>query len=331
MNISELLAERKIEIAFKNNFKEELEGKAIISGSSFTKDFLLSKGFESYQVSEASISEVERLKKLIKSKEEREILGFGGGKAIDVAKKIAFDLKLELTLIPTAPSHDGIFSKNCSLYFEGKRETIPAKYPKKVIIPLSLWKKSRDLKKAGICDILSNLIALQDLSLAEAKGEKFSEFYKELSLEAVGKAINSKNEKDLAEALILSGLAMEESSRYCSGSEHDLERLLERKIKKYLHGQLAGTGTLISAKVYSLYSEKFPKLRFDPKTLFDDIKEKMERVKVYEFALEPLFDKDFKPEILKEVGRVRPERYNLWNFLNPEKIDWNRIIKEIIR
>ena len=330
MDIKELLAKRGIKISYKNCFERELEGKTIICGSSFTKDFLLNKGFHKiYSVSEASIREVEKIKE--KMEELGEILGFGGGKAIDVAKKIAFDLELELTLIPTAPSHDGILSKNCSLYFGNKRETIPAKYPKKVLIPLSLWKKSKNLKKAGICDVFSNLIALQDLSLAEAKGEKFSEFYKELSLEAVKKAINSKNEKDLAEALILSGLAMEESSRYCSGSEHDIERLLEGKIKKYLHGQLAGAGTLISAKVYSLYSEKFPKLRFNPKTLFDDIKEKMSRVRIYDFALEPLLDKNFKPGILKEVSMIRPERYNLWNFIDSEKIDWNRVIKEIIR
>ncbi len=336
MNIKKLLKERGIKIIYKNHFDKELKRKIIITGASFTKDFLLNRGFnEIYPISEASVREVEKIKKLIKNKEKKEelkeIVGFGGGKAIDVAKKISFDLNLDLILVPTAPSHDGFISKNCSLYYENRRETIPAKYPKKVVIPLSLWKKSKNLKKAGICDILSNLIALQDLSLAESKGEKFSEFYKELSFEAVRKVIDSKNEKDLSEALILSGLAMEETSRYCSGSEHDIERLLENKMRGYLHGQLAGTGTLISAKVYSIYHKKLPKLRFNPETLFEDIKDKMTKVKVYDFALEPLLDRNFKPTILKDVSKVRPERYNLWNFIDSKKVNWNKVIKEIIK
>ncbi len=343
MEFKELLKERDIELEFvedKNYDFKELKGKIIITnGGSFTKNLLLNLGFkEFYPVSEASIKRVEQIKKLI----EKEIVGFGGGKAIDVAKKIAFDSNLNLISVPTAPSHDGLISKNCSLYNGNKRETIPVKYPKKVIIPLYLWKNSGNLKRGGICDLFSNLVALQDLSLAEKKGEQFSEFHKKLSFNAVEKILDCQflekadtpknKDKELAEALILSGLAMEKTSRYCSGSEHEVERLLETKINngEYLHGQLAGTGNLISAKVYSLYSDKLKDLRFNPKNLFWDIKNKMKKKEVYDFALAPLLDEKFKPEILKEVSKVRPERFTLWNVIDSKEINWSRVVSEIL-
>ncbi len=334
MKVEELLKERDIELEFvedKNYDFKELKGKEIVTNKGFfTKNLLLNTGFDKfYTFSEASIGEAKEIERLIK---EDEIVGFGGGKAIDVAKKVSSDLNLDLISVPTAPSHDGLISKNCSLYNGERRETIPAKYPKKVIIPLYLWENSGNLKKAGICDLFSNLVALQDLSLAEKKEGQFLEFYKKLSFNAMEKILDSDDEKNLAEALILSGLAMEETSRYCSGSEHEVERLLENKInnEEYLHGQLAGTGTLISAKVYSIYSDKLKDLRFDPKNLFWDIKNKMKKKEIYDFALKPLLDKKFKPEILKEVSRVRPERFTLWNVIDSQKVDWDKVVKEIL-
>ncbi|HIE41494.1 MAG TPA: iron-containing alcohol dehydrogenase [Candidatus Aenigmarchaeota archaeon] len=330
MNLLRLLKERKINLIYEkelNKLVEELKDKEIITGKSFTRDLLLEKLENLYSVSQASIREVEKIKKLIK---EKEIVGFGGGKPIDVAKKVSCDLNLDLTIVPTAPTHDGIASKNCSLYNKNKRRTILAKYPNKIIIPLSLWENSKDLKNAGVCDIISNLIALQDISLAEKKGIKFLEFYKKLSFESVKKILSFKNNKELAESLILSGIAMEKGSVYCSGSEHEITRLLENKLN-YLHGQLAGTGTLIAAKVYEHYSTQLEGLKFNSKELFYKIREKMEKVRVYEFALQPLFDKNFKPKILREISKIRPERYNLWNVINSKEIDWDYIIDKILK
>lgn len=342
MDLNKLLKERNIELEFiedQNYNFGELKGKVIVTNdNSFTKNLLLNLGFKDfYTVSEASITRVEQIKKLIeedtrRSSEKEGIAGFGGGKAIDVAKKVSFDLNKDLISVPTAPSHDGLISINCSLYNGKRRETIPAKYSRKIIIPLYLWKNSGNLKKSGICDLFSNLVALQDLSLSEKAGEHFSEFYKKLSFDAVEKVLNSEDEKNLAEALILSGLAMEKTSRYCSGSEHEVERLLENKINegKYLHGQLAGTGTLISAKVYSLYSNRLKGLRFNPDSFFEYVKNLMGKKEVFDFALQPLKDEKFNPEILKELSNVRPERYTLWNFVDSQKVDWDNVIKEIL-
>ena len=123
---------------------------------------------------------------------------------------------------------------------------------------------------------------------------------------------------------------MEKTSRYCSGSEHEVERLLEAKIQNtYLHGQLSGTGALISAKIYSKFANNFLDLRFDSRKIFDLIKEAMKSENVLKFAILPLKDEKFRPEWLEEVSSIRPDRYTLWNEIDSKKIDWKEVIEEI--
>ena len=47
------------------------------------------------------------------------IVGIGGGRAVDVAKIVAFNLKKPFVSVPTAASHDGIFKPVC-LYKGGQ-------------------------------------------------------------------------------------------------------------------------------------------------------------------------------------------------------------------
>lgn len=337
MDIRKLLKERGIKVNFIRKIgtesirKEISQGEVITNNSEFTENLLLRNGVkEFHKVKNASLKTAILLEKKIKKKK---IIGFGGGRALDVAKKIAFDLKIPFISIPTSPSHDGLISKNSSLYTkEGKRISIPTTYPKKVFIPLNLWKKSGDLRKAGFCDIISNIIALEDISLAEKENkEKFSNLYKKLSERAI-KYATLKNDRKLALAILYSGLAMEKTSRYCSGSEHDAERLLEEKLRKYhfLHGQLAGTGALISAKVYSLYYKILPSgLRFNPKTLYQRILFKFKKNHLSSFVLVPLKTPRFNYLWLEDLSKVRFERFNLWNTIDSRKIDWKKVISEI--
>jgi len=335
MRIHKLLRQRRIKLKFAENEKKalrKLRGKEIITNdSAFTRNLLKEAGFNFFHiVDEATLNTVEVIKEEMRNISANEVVAVGGGKAIDVAKKVAADLNISLISFPTAPSHDGLISKNCSLYDnDGKRKTIPAVYPRKVIVPLNLWRNSGNLRKSGICDLVSNYVALQDLSLAEKRGEKFNCLYKYLSFQAT-KLINFEKEKHFAYALIFSGLAMEESSRYCSGSEHIIERLLEEKNQNaYLHGQLSGSGTLISAKIYSKFADKFPELRFDSKKLFNLVRDEMKRENIIDFALLPLKDEKFNPDWLKEASQMRPDRYTLWNVVNSQELNWEEIIEEI--
>lgn len=337
MNIKTLLKERGIKLRFIENLNEEIKeeirrGEIITNKSKFTESLVSSLGMKNFwRIETPSLKIVSFIEKKIKKKI---IVGIGGGRAIDVAKKVASDLNLPLISIPTAPSHDGLISKNASLYIKNyERVSFKATYPKKIFIPLKLWRKSGNLKKAGFCDILSNIIALQDISLAEKiKKEKFKIKYKILSEKAI-KYNTISNLRFLAFALFYSGLAMEETSRYCSGSEHDVERLLEKKMKnKYLHGQLTGTGILISAKIYSTYWKILPKkLKFSSKDLFRRVSLKMKKKKVFKFALLPLREREFQFKWLKNLSKVRPQRFNLWNIIDSNKINWKKIISQIIK
>lgn len=336
MNINHLLKEKEIEVIFTEGINEKikeeiLQGEIITNKTPFLSNLLLKNGVKTfYSIENPSLKTVSLIKKRIK---KDKIIGIGGGRALDVAKKVASDLHLPLISVPTAPSHDGLISKNSSLYTKkGKRETFPTTYPQKIFIPLSLWKNSGNLKKAGFCDIISNIIALEDISLAEKYGEKFKQNYKVLSEKSIKKATLS-DERKLAIALIYSGLAMEETSRYCSGSEHDVERLLESEMKKYrfLHGQLAGTGTLISAKVYSIYYKILPSgLKFNPKTLYRRVLFKIKRNHLLTFVTTPLRVPFFNHLWLKNLSGVRPERFNLWNVIDSRSINWKKIISEIL-
>jgi len=334
MRIHKLLRQRKIKLKFFENEKKALrriKRKEIITNDSeFTKNLLQDAGFIFLHIVEkASIENVNIIKEEMKDIGAKEVVAIGGGKAIDVGKKVAADLNINLFSFPTAPSHDGLISKNCSLYYGNERKTIPAVYPRKLIIPLNLWRNSGILRKSGICDLMSNLIALQDISLAEKQGEKFDDLYKYLSFEAT-KRINFEKERHFAHALIFSGIAMEKTSRYCSGSEHIMERLLETNLENtYLHGQLSGTGTLISANIYSKFADKLQGLRFDSRKMFDLIVQQMKRENVLDFAISPLRDDRFRPEWLEKASETRPERYTLWNEIDSKEINWQEVIQEI--
>lgn len=337
-DINKLLRDRGIELkyierpTYRANNLPEME--IITNDDSFTKKLLSDAGFNSfYAVRYATVETADQIAGEI-GKTEREILGVGGGKAIDVAKRVSMKLERPYISFPTAPSHDGIFSVNYSLSDGYKRNSAKAKYPIEIIIPLYLWENSGSLKKAGICDLLSNIVALQDVSLAEEDGFFYpNPLYRELSNAAVDKVRYMENDRDLADALILSGIAMEEGSQYCSGSDHEVERLLERKMNgRYLHGQLAGTGTLIAAKAYTFYADKLPKtLEFPSDKIFGMVTDAMRKRGILGFALQPLRDPDFDPNWLKEVSAERPERHTLWNVVDSKGVDWGIIIESILK
>jgi glycerol-1-phosphate dehydrogenase [NAD(P)+] len=62
------------------------------------------------------------------------IVGFGGGKALDVAKYIAFLFRLPYLSVPTSLSNDGFCSPQSSLTVGGRRHTLPSAVPFGVIL-----------------------------------------------------------------------------------------------------------------------------------------------------------------------------------------------------
>ncbi|MCK5176217.1 MAG: iron-containing alcohol dehydrogenase [Candidatus Aenigmarchaeota archaeon] len=211
---------------------------------------------------ESSKEEVDRIKSQIQNN-YNVVFGVGGGKNIDVAKLIAYELNLDFISIPTAPSHDGIASSFASIKKNGRKYSIKTKPPLTIICDVKIIKKAdKRFFASGFCDAYSNFIATADWNLAKKdKDEYFGNYAYELSrvssllvLKNIDSIVSQSEEgtRTLLEALISGGIAMEiaGSSRPCSGSEHLIAHAIDLYNSNFLHGEAVGIGTLICAYLH---------------------------------------------------------------------------------
>lgn len=187
------------------------------------------------------------------------IIGLGGGRALDVAKYVAFLARLPNIALPTSLSNDGFCSPGASLTMGGVKRSLPAAMPFGVIIdtdvclaaPESLW-------LSGVGDLAAKLTAVRDWKLAfHATGEPFNDFAALLSDATVHQFISRpvrdrEGARLLGTALMLNGIAMEvcNSSRPASGSEHLISHALDRiSARPRLHGLQVGMATYIVSRL----------------------------------------------------------------------------------
>jgi glycerol-1-phosphate dehydrogenase [NAD(P)+] len=187
------------------------------------------------------------------------VVGLGGGKALDVAKYIAFLARLPYYAVPTSLSNDGFCSPQSSLSLRGRKRSLGARLPFGVVVdtrvcleaPAVLW-------HSGVGDLVSKLTAVTDWKLAyHARGESLDDFAALLSDATVFQFLG-RPEHDLegmrlmATALMLNGVAMEVcgSSRPASGSEHLISHALdETSARPRLHGLQVGMATYICSRL----------------------------------------------------------------------------------
>lgn len=213
------------------------------------------------------------------------VVGFGGGSIIDVAKQAAAEMDRSFVAVPTAGSHDGAFSSRTSLYAStgtGVRQSTAARAAEEVIVPLHHWEEAPyRLWAAGQFDVLANLTALQDVSLARLRGarEEVSGPHRDCSAHAVRCLAgyhDTGGTRRLAEALFFSGVSMRSShgSIYASGFEHELERYVRDICGiEVLHGTTVGLMTLVSAYLYAEEMEGVEGLAFEPEMLYEGVRQ----------------------------------------------------------
>jgi glycerol-1-phosphate dehydrogenase [NAD(P)+] len=187
------------------------------------------------------------------------LVGVGGGRAIDVAKTAALACEVDVASVPTSITHDGISSPVASLTDEaGMRSSVPAATPAAVIIDLDVVEAAPPaMLRAGAGDLLSNLSAIEDWRLADARGQDTYDAYSALIADGAARPVLSLDGlvgpgriEVLAKGLVLSGLSMATAgtSRPCSGAEHlvshSLDRLLGNAAR--LHGEQVALGTLVA-------------------------------------------------------------------------------------
>jgi glycerol-1-phosphate dehydrogenase [NAD(P)+] len=200
----------------------------------------------------------------------RAIIGLGGGKALDVAKYVAFLARLPYYATPTSFSNDGFSSPQSSLTVAGRRRSLAAAIPYAVIIDLDVCKDApRPLWLSGVGDLVSKLTAIFDWKLAfHRRGESVNDFAALLSDSTVYQfmaqpSFDLEGARLLGTALMLNGIAMEicGSSRPASGSEHLISHALDAlSVRPRLHGLQVGVATYLISRVQKNQTERIAQL-----------------------------------------------------------------------
>jgi glycerol-1-phosphate dehydrogenase [NAD(P)+] len=207
-----------------------------------------------------SLAEAARLLDILDESPTTLVVAVGGGQPIDVAKLAACRAGVDLVAVPTILSHDGMASPVASLAgSDGARRSLGARMPAGVVIDLDVVGAAPDrYVRAGIGDLTSNLTAVDDWQVAQARGgEPYDEFAASIALLSakaaleVGWPLVPDDLAAIAGGLVMSGLAMEVagSSRPCSGAEHLISHALDylRGTDALLHGEHVAIGVLVAS------------------------------------------------------------------------------------
>ncbi len=214
-------------------------------------------------------------------KKAKAIVGLGGGKALDLAKYVAFLARLPYYAVPTSLSNDGFSSPQSSLTIAGRRRSLAAALPFAVVLDLDVCQAApRPLWLSGIGDLVSKLTAIFDWKLAfHHCGEAVNDFAALLSDATVYQflaqpSFDMNGARLLGTALLFNGIAMEicGSSRPASGSEHLISHALDSiSSRPRLHGLQVGVATYLISRVQKNQSQRIAGL-FDHVGFWSEIR-----------------------------------------------------------
>ena len=252
---------------------------------------------------------IKNVQNKVKKDKSELVVGIGGGRSVDIAKMIAFNLKKPFVSIPTAASHDGIASPFVSVKSD-KPHSIVATAPLGVFVDIDIVKKApKHLLASGCGDLIANIIAVKDWELGRDKvGEYYGRYSASLSLLSAKIVIENSelfakkglDVRVIVEALISAGVAscIAGSSRPCSGAEHLFSHALDKIAPGVgLHGQKCGIGAIMMAKLQGQ----------DWKTIIKTLKNVGAPTTAKQIGLKP----DQVVKALTIAQDMRPERYTI--------------------
>ncbi len=210
-------------------------------------------------VGRITYDEIQRVEDAAKEAGSVLIIAVGGGRVIDTAKVVSYNLDIQFISVPTAASHDGIASSRASVVTDAGNVSVAAQPPLAIVADTGVIATApHRLLAAGCADIIANYTAILDWELSHRlTGEAISEYALTLSKITAEILVNnadlvSHNDETAAwivvKALFSSGIAMSiaGSSRPASGGEHKFAHMLERLVPdSALHGEACGLGTII--------------------------------------------------------------------------------------
>lgn len=247
----------------------------IVSGASFSSSLASSINFRGVvkyvAINDNTFDEVDRICNCVLDHKIDLIIGVGGGKVLDVIKRVSFLQRINHISIPTIISNDGLISPISVLKNrEGRTESVAGLMPFGVIVDLDIILKSpfRYIQSAA-GDILSNMSATNDwIYASKNSNEKINDISFQFSRMSAHSSINfdgiDLQSKDFVKMLIQgqinSGIAMGLSgnSRPCSGSEHLISHAIDylNLSNNQLHGYQVGVISLFCLYLQNDLSEK---------------------------------------------------------------------------
>lgn len=255
------------------------------------------------------IKSIKKIQNKVKMDNSELIVGIGGGRSVDIAKMIAYNLKKPFVSVPTAASHDGIASPFVSIRSK-KPHSIVATAPFGVFVDIDIIKKApKRLLASGCGDLIANIIAVKDWKLGRDKtGEYYGRYSANLSLMSAKIVVeNSKlfakkglDVRVIVEALISAGVAscIAGSSRPCSGAEHLFSHALDKIAPGVgLHGEKCGIGAIMMAKLQGQ----------DWKTIVKTLKDVGAPTTAKQIGIKP----KVLAKALTIAQSLRPERYTI--------------------
>ena len=299
---------KKVSLISGSNVKKIVQKKIdeSLASSNIKKSWYLSK------INDAkSIKEIE--KKIRKNKTNL-VIGVGGGRSVDVAKMIAFNLGKPFVSIPTSASHDGIASPFVSV--KGKKpHSMVATAPLGVFVDVDIIKRApKKLLASGCGDLIAKITAVRDWQLGNSKtGEYYGRYSAHLALMSAKILIENSsrfakkgpNVREIVEALISAGVAscIAGSSRPCSGAEHLFSHAVDKLEPGVgLHGEKCGIGAIMIAKLQGQ----------DWKNIIKTLKAVGAPTTAKEIGLKS----NILTKALTIAQSLRPERYTILNQVN---------------
>ena len=246
---------KKVSLVSGNNVKKIVQNKieSSLSASKIQMVWHLAKTND-----KKSIQQIEQ--NVGKSKSEL-IVGVGGGRSVDIAKIIGFNLDLPFVSIPTSASHDGIASPFVSIK-GNKPHSVIATAPLGVFVDVDIIKKApKKLLASGCGDLMAKITAVRDWQLGRDKtGEYYGRYSADLALMSAKILMEHSSRfskkgldvREVVEALISAGVAscIAGSSRPCSGAEHLFSHAVDKLEPGIgLHGEKCGIGAIMIAKL----------------------------------------------------------------------------------
>lgn len=239
------------------------------------------------------------------------LIGVGGGRVIDYAKIVSYNLDKPFISVPTAASHDGIISSRASIPSESGSVSVDAHPPIAVVADTAIIARApHRLLAAGCADVISNYTAILDWELAHRlRGEEISEYAVALSkmtaeiLVQNAHLIRPGQEQAawiVVKALFSSGVSMSiaGSSRPASGGEHKFSHALERLIPgAALHGETCGIGAIMTMYLHG--------------GDWRSIRSSLSRIGAPTTPAELKIPDDVIVEALIKAKEIRPERFTI--------------------